>query len=156
MEHINETEWNEYLAGVCGDERRVWIDEHVKSCPECRKTYESVSDLEQALSKWQVDASGHDVSLRVTQAVAKESLTSSGNLSRTVVSYVLKIAAVIVVGVLLGWLTGQNSADTYIAQQQGRDIETQPGYLAVVDLQFASALTWSVLDEAAFDAMEQQ
>ena len=154
MRHVNETEWNAYMAGTCDPENAEWIDLHVKECPQCRGRMQSIGHLEEILGQWQVNPAGHDVSERVRQIVLKEAGRSASRLRfhRRIVSYALRAAALLLIGTTLGYLAGKQSAQQYIAQQQGDAAELQPGYLAAIDLQFASGLTWSVLSDVPSDA----
>jgi len=147
MKHINETEWNAFLAGTCTPDLAAWIDEHVEQCPQCRQRMQSIRDVEDKLALWQVNTADHDVSTKVMQAVLNDSSGFRPSWHRRFVSYALKAAAVILIGFLLGSWAGNQSAQQYIAKQDGSITEMQPGYLAAIDLQFASGLTWSVLSD---------
>ena len=147
MEHINETEWNALLAGTCTPDQSAWIDEHVEQCPECRQRTQSIHDVEDRLAHWQVNTAGHDVSVRVMQAVLNETSSFRPSWHRRIVSYALKAAALLLIGAGLGFWAGNQSAQQYIAKQAGGLVETEPSYLAAIDLQLASGLTWSVLSD---------
>ena len=147
MEHINETDWNAFLAGTCTPKHSAWIDEHVEQCPECRQRMQSIHDVEDRLALWQVNTADHDVSTRVIQVVLNETSRLRPSWHRRIVSYALKAAALLLIGIGLGFWAGNQSAQQYIAKQDGSVVESEPSYLAAIDLQFASGLTWSVLSD---------
>ena len=159
MKHVNETEWNDYLAGVCKADRLAWIDAHVKGCPACRRQMQALRDVEAMLSDWQVNTAGHDIAAKVKQIAQQtpRSERSTIRLShRRLWSYAARIAAAVLIGISLGHWAGKNSARSHIAKQQGTSVEATPGYLAALDLQFASDLTWSVLETEQTNAEDQQ
>ena len=151
MEHIKEQDWNNYLAGTCDKDRYVWIQEHLESCPDCCQKYQSITEIKNMFAGWKVDTTDRDISQKVLQAAAKQSLQTTQQDSKRLLVFALKIAAVFIVAITLGLFTGKNSAKDYISQQQGIDAHEEPAYLAAINLQFANDLTWSVLTDASSD-----
>lgn len=151
MEHINETEWDHYLAGLCSPERAAWIDAHVDTCADCTAAMQQALAVHAMLGNWQVNTAGHDITDRLTATIDQISETRrrqrTYRLTRRIISWSVPVAAALLIGISLGHLAGKSSAQTHIAQQQGTVIKTQPHYLAALNLQFASDLTWSVLED---------
>ncbi len=159
MEHVNETEWNAWLAGTCKADRAAWIAEHVNTCRACRQQMEAVRDLESMLAGWQVDAAGHEIIAKIKHAAQQTQADANSTIRlshRRLGAYVSRVAAAVLIGVSLGHFAGKNSAQRHIAKQQGFTVDTTPGYLAALDLQFASDLTWSVLETEHANAEDQQ
>ncbi len=155
MKHVNETEWNEYLAGVCETDRAAWIDAHVKDCPTCEVARQRAIALDKMLGDWQVDTAGRSVADNVLQAVESNAkiaeAASRRSLYRRIWRVTGRVAAAVVLGVSLGHWAGKSSAHNHIANREDTAVETKPGYLAALDLQFASDLTWSVLEDEPED-----
>ena len=150
MEHIKDTEWHEFTAGSCTAQRAAWIDAHLQECPACRSRMAEFQTVFGLLDNWQVDTSGHEVADKVINAVNRPlrfEAKSIRPLHRRFVAWASQIAAAVLIGLALGHLAGRISANDHIAQQQNTAIQSQPGYLAALDLQFASDLTWSVLED---------
>ena len=156
MKHINETEWNAYLAESCTPERLAWINEHVKICPQCGLKMQSLHDLKDRLGMWEINTDNHDVSDRITQDLLNDSFKLHRSRSLRFVSYALRIAASVLIGIALGYLAGKQNAQQYVARQESTVDEMKPSYLAAIDLQFASGLAWSVLSETPLESEEQK
>jgi anti-sigma factor RsiW len=151
MEHVTETEWNEYLSGHIQKDRIAWIDNHIKSCQACRASLEQAVALNELLGQWQVNPCGHEIADKVTQAVQSKTIPFKNmtiySLQRRLWPNAWPIAAMVLIGLFLGHLAGRISAKHLVAKQEGTAIEIKPTYLAGLDMQFASGLIWSVLEE---------
>lgn len=160
MEHVTETEWIEYLAGTLPADRKVWIDNHIQNCSVCQKSHNEMLSFDGILEQWRVDVSGHDMADRITQAVQSKSALFESAVKhashRHFWAMASKIAAALLIGVLLGHLAGRSSARQVIAKQQGTAVEMNPNYLAALNLQYSSGLVWSVLEEEPADSEEEQ
>lgn len=149
MKHITETEWNEYLAQTAGPERTAEIEAHSAQCPLCRARMQECQKVPRLLDRWQVNTAGHDISAKISHTLRSSAISPRWTNRRQpqVWRYAAQLAATVLIAVSLGWLVGRNSADRLLARRQETPLAAeQPGYLAALDLQFASDLTWSVLD----------
>jgi hypothetical protein len=160
MEHVSETEWNEYLAGNLQADRMVWIDNHVLDCQACRACLGQAVALNEILGQWQVDPSGHDIADKVNQAVQSKPIQFKSKTNdfshRRLWSNASRVAATVLIGIFIGHLAGRYSAKNLITKQEGTVIEIKPSYLAGMNLQFASGLIWSVLEDDGTDPEGRQ
>ncbi len=142
MEHISEIKLLDYVAGRLPGSEIEHIRRHIAQCGDCATRCRQVRQMWDALGKWQIDSSAHQIADRV-EALAAESKSQRRPLHK--VFAVLRIAAAIILavggGYLLGRFTTSSSEPTAIISTD------KPHYLAALGFEWSSELTWTVLEE---------
>ena len=108
MEHISDIELIDLTSGHLTEDRRAATETHLSVCEDCSARRRAIAGTWQALGEWHVAAGDRDISSAVEQAVR---LDRGRRLrlgrGRPVVGLVSRVAASIVVGVLIGHLAGR-------------------------------------------------
>jgi len=149
----------DYVAGRLTAPESEQVREHIAACSACASRSRETAAVWNALGKWQVDTSGHEVATRVETLAAgsppgrQPRLTAPVSFRKSVFA-ALRIAAAIIIAVTGGHLLGRYSAPRSGADAPAAD--SGPRYLAALGFEWSSELTWTVLEEDAPSGANQQ
>jgi len=150
MEHVNDLKLLDYVGGRLPAAESEQVRRHIAKCSACASRYREALATWDALGEWRIDPSAHQVAGRIETLAAQAE--SQQRPKRTMLiplrdSLVaaLRIAAAIIIATSGGYVLGkystpQNAPITPM-------VETGPRYLAALDFEWSSELTWTVLEE---------
>ena len=150
MEHINDIEMQEYIAGKLTDSGNAEVQEHIAACEECSVRWRKAAELWNTLGQWSVDTAGHDVAGRITaladQAEREQRQSEKTHVLRVgLLPVVLRVAASIIIAIGVGHKLGRYS----VTGNAPRDPASQnrPEYLAALSLEWSSEFAWFILED---------
>jgi anti-sigma factor RsiW len=158
MDHINDIELTEFIAGRLAASRSEEINEHIAGCPKCSERRQEAAKLWEMLGQWDVDTTGHDIAGRVL-ASTKNSQPFHGQDDQTQIIKgdlwvdVLRIAASVIIAVGVGQKLGKLS--TGQTMPPAAPSQTVPRYIAALGLEWSSELTWLIMDEQSPEQEKQ-
>ncbi|MBC8472574.1 MAG: zf-HC2 domain-containing protein [Planctomycetes bacterium] len=159
MEHVNDIELMEYVAGkltALGSEK---VREHLEACKECSVRWRKAVELWKSLGQWSVDTAGHDVADRIT-ALADQAGREQRRSEKTHVlsvgflPAVLRIAASIIIAVGVGHKLGNYSVNGNVPADLAS--QNRPEYLAALSLEWSSELAWFILEDDSTNMGDEQ
>ena len=158
MEHINDIELMEFIAGRLTASRSEEIEKHIAACPECSGRRQEAEKLWNTLGKWNVDTENRNIAGRVL-ASAKNSQPNPRQYGRQNIIKddfwmdALRIAASVIIAVGIGQKLGKLSTGqkthTVVSSQ------AEPKYIAALGLEWSSGLTWLIMDEQPSEQEQQ-
>jgi anti-sigma factor RsiW len=159
MEHINDNELLEHVAGRLTEVRSRQLREHMAECPGCEKRYREAVDVWDSLGRWRVDPSGHEIADHI-EAFAAENESGRRTDHARIIPFIrsfpaaIRVAAAILLAIGAGHFLGRygqsRSTPDAAVSQEG------PRYVAALGFEWSSELTWTVLDEEAAPAEVNQ
>jgi anti-sigma factor RsiW len=150
MEHINDSELLEHVAGRLPEAKSREFRQHIAECSECESRYRSVAEVWDSLDRWQVDTTGHEIADRVMAQAAKKSSASPESQTRTrplIWSFGarLRVAAAILLAIGGGHLLGKYSLSHNTPTPPV--LQDEPKYVAALGFEWSSDLMWAVLED---------
>ena len=148
MEHVNDNELLEHIAGRLPEAKSRRLREHVTGCPDCEKRYRDAVDVWDSLGSWNVDPSGHEIADRI-EALAIED--KSGRRESKTIPFVrssmawLRVAAMVALAIGVGHLLGKYSLPRHTMNLPVS--QEEPRYVSALGFEWASEMTWAVLEE---------
>ena len=148
MEHVNDNDLLEHVAGRLPEAKSQRLREHVTGCPECEKRYRDAVDVWDSLGSWSVDPSGHEIADRI-EALAIEDKSGRQEsktipILRSTIAW-LRVAAVIALAIIGGHLLGKYSLSRQTSNLPAS--QEEPRYVSALGFEWASEMTWAVLEE---------
>ncbi len=102
MSHVSESNLIKLAGGELSDGQRREIEDHLKSCRECRAAFEEHQAIRAALRQWQVDAGSRDLWPAIDERLNDWQMVIIRP-DWTKVTRVSRVAAAIALGVGLGY-----------------------------------------------------
>ena len=150
MEHVNDIQLLDYVGGRLPASQTDQVRRHIAECDACANRYREALATWDALGEWRIDSSAHQVAGRI-ESLAAQAEFQQRPLRKVVMPLrnslvaALRIAAAIIIAISGGYVLGK-----YSTPQNVPDIpaaEAGPRYLAALDFEWSSDLTWTVLEE---------
>ncbi|MHC4352277.1 MAG: anti-sigma factor family protein [Planctomycetota bacterium] len=150
MEHLDDIELIEYVAGNLAEPRAAEIREHIAACRECSQRVKETDKLWDALAHWDVESAGRDIVGRITTLAYEDRAEavhgpSTYILRKKFLLQALRVAASIIIAVGLGHKLGESSVTG--KKPQIASSPQKPKYLAALGLEWSSGLAWLVLED---------
>lgn len=150
MEHVNDITLLDYVGGRLPAAEADHVRRHLAECSACAARYRDTLAMWDALGEWRVDSSAHQIADRIEELTTKAEPTQ--DMGKTVLMPIrvtlfaaLRIAAAIIIAISAGYALGMYTAPRNVSTPPAA--ETTPRYLAALDFQWSSDLTWTVLQE---------
>lgn len=150
MEHVNDIKLLDYVGGRLPVSETEQVRRHIAECSTCASRYREVLATWDALGEWRIDSAAHQVARRIEALAAGTG--SQGRPgpkllipSSTTLVAALRIAAAIIIATTGGYILGRYSAPRSVPSTPAA--VGGPRYLAALDFEWSSDLTWTVLDE---------
>ncbi len=158
MEHINDIELMDFIAGRLTASRSEEIEKHIAKCSGCSERRQEAEKLWNTLGKWDVDTTSHDIAGRVLASAKNSKLNYRQDGQPNIIKGnfwvdVLRIAASVIIAVGVGQKLGKLS--TVQKTPQAVPLQTGPKYIAALGLEWSSELTWLIMDEQPSEQGQQ-
>jgi anti-sigma factor RsiW len=159
MEHINNILLLDYVGGRLTPSESEQIQRHLAECSVCASRCHEVQVTWEILGEWQVDSAAHEIAERI-ETLAIENVPQQQPEPKTFVplrsSFVaaLRIAAAVIIATTGGYILGKYSAPRSAPEAPAAG--GGPRYLAALDFQWSSELTWTVLEQDTSSGANRQ
>ncbi len=151
MEHARELELIELAARRLEGDRRKTVLTHIENCATCRTKLQDIQRTWDLLGAWQVQPPGRvEVAEPGAWHAAQDEHSAPTILRLPNIRMTVRIAATIVVGVLIGYTGGRWSVRP-IPPSTGPE---PPSYFSVLDLESGDSLASLVLEDAPSASQE--
>jgi hypothetical protein len=159
MEHLDDIELIEYVAGNLAEPRAAEVREHIAACQECSQRVREADKLWNTLGHWEVEPARHDVAGRMTTLAHEDRAEAVHGpatyvLRKEFLLQALRVAASILIAVGLGHKLGEYSLAGKKAQIASS--QQKPEYLAALGLEWSSGLAWLVLEDDPAETRGEQ
>lgn len=159
MEHINDIKLLDYVGGKLAAAESEQVQRHISECTTCASRYQEALATWGALGQWRIDSSTHQIAGRI-EALASQAESEQRTERRVLLPMryslfsALRIAAAIVISIIGGYMLGRYTAPRNVPNMPGS--EAAPRYLAALDFEWSSDLTWTVLQEDTTGGVNRQ
>jgi len=141
MEHINDIEFMDFIAGRLSTERSKEISRHMADCPECSERFDTSKELWNTLGQWDIKTSEKTSSKTIDFTEESRKRSKSTITRRGFWADILRVAALIICAVFIGQKLGRMSTQPKPVSQD------RPFYVAALGLEWSTDFTWLMIDE---------
>jgi anti-sigma factor RsiW len=160
MKHVNNIKLLDYVAGKLPVSEAEQVRRHIVECSDCASRYREALATWGALGEWRVDPSAHLIAERIETLTIENVPERQQQPPKAMIplrsSFVaaLRIAAAVIIAATCGYVLGKYSAPRSAPEPPAAG--GGPRYLAALDFQWSSGLTWTVLEQDAASGANRQ
>lgn len=149
MKHIDDMQLIEYVAGGLTAASTNAISDHIASCPQCAQRKDEMIETWNIMGQWDIDhdsnVNSSNIALKIVAKAQKQSRIGGTYFIRTkLIPTALRYAASILIAIGVGSMLGKQSADSGANLASS---DSHPEYLAALNMQWSSDLTWSIMQD---------
>ena len=150
MEHINDIELVEYVAGKLAMPRYKEVQGHISNCDECARRRQEMVRTWDTLAKWDIDTTSHRMTGSIQAMTGKvgrfEGHAYTHHLPlRRFFAVIFRVAASIIIGISFGHLVGKwNISNENLRTEVSIDA---PKYVRALALECSTGFVQSMLEE---------
>ena len=110
MKHATDSQLIEFAAGLLSAAEKEEVNNHIRTCAQCRDRLERFQQTWQQMGKWEVETGSRDITDRVQAVTRERSKGTSGRTDKAnSVLVLLRAAAAIVLAFIIGHVAGRLS-----------------------------------------------